>query len=78
VPVNVYDDGRFTYIRMSDLKQFPTGDFPAVFMREQEKGEDSLVNTTVEGNTIIVHGTYPYLVIRHGNDVVGLRRNTTK
>jgi type IV secretion system protein VirB9 len=78
VPVNVYDDGRFTYIRMSDLKQFPTGDFPAVFMREQEKGEDSLVNTTVEGNTIVVHGTYPYLVIRHGNDVVGLRRNTTK
>ena len=78
VPVNVYDDGRFTYIRMSDLKQFPTGDFPAVFMREQEKGADSLVNTTVEGNTIVVHGTYPYLVIRHGNDVVGLRRNTTK
>ncbi|WP_225563068.1 TrbG/VirB9 family P-type conjugative transfer protein [Rhodanobacter sp. DHG33] len=78
VPVNVYDDGHFTYIKMSDLKQFPTGDFPAVFMREQEKGEDSLVNTTVEGNTIVVHGTYPYLVIRHGDDVVGLRRNTQK
>ena len=78
VPANVYDDGHFTYIRMNDLKQFPTGDFPAVFMREQEKGEDSLVNTTVEGNTIIVHGTYPYLVIRHGSDVVGLRRNTQK
>jgi len=78
VPVNVYDDGRFTYIRMSDLKQFPTGDFPAVYMREQAHSEDSLVNTTVEGNTIIVHGTYNYLVIRHGNDVVGLRRNTQK
>ena len=76
VPANVYDDGRFTYIRMNDLKQFPTGDFPAIFMREREKGEDSLVNTTVEGNIIVVHGTYPYLVIRHGNDVVGLRRNT--
>jgi type IV secretion system protein VirB9 len=47
-------------------------------MREQEKSEDSLVNTTVEGNTIVVHGTYNYLVIRHGNDVVGLRRNTRK
>lgn len=78
VPANVYDDGHFTYIKMNDLSQFPTGDFPAVFMREKEKGEDSLVNTTVEGNTIIVHGTYPYLVIRHGNDVVGLRRNTQK
>lgn len=78
VPVNVYDDGRFTYLRMSDLKQFPSGDFPAVYMREQAHGEDSLVNTTVEGNTIIVHGTYNYLVIRHGSDVVGLRRNTPK
>lgn len=76
VPVNVYDDGRFTYIKMTDLKAFPTGDFPAVFMREQERSEDSLVNTSVEGNIIIVHGTYNYLVIRHGNDVVGLRRNT--
>lgn len=78
VPINVYDDGRFTYLKMNDLKQFPTGDFPAVYMREQAHSEDSLVNTTVEGNTIIVHGTYSYLVIRHGNDVVGLRRNTQK
>ena len=35
-------------------------------------------NTTVEGNAIVVHGTYPYLVIRHDTNVVGLRRNTAK
>lgn len=78
VPVNVYDDGRFTYIKMPDLKQFPTGNFPTIYMREKEHGEDSVVNTTVEGNTIVVHGTYAYLVIRHDNNVVGLRRNTKK
>lgn len=78
VPTDVYDDGRFTYVQMSDLKAFPTGDFPAVFMRETEHGEDSLVNTTVEGNTIIVHGTYAYLVVRHGDYVVGLRRNADR
>jgi type IV secretion system protein VirB9 len=78
VPVNVYDDGQFTYIKMSDMKQFPTGNFPAVFMREREHGDDSVVNTTIEGNTIVVHGTYAYLVIRHDNYVVGLRRNTKK
>jgi type IV secretion system protein VirB9 len=78
VPVNVYDDGQFTYIKMGDMKQFPTGNFPAVYMREKEHGEDSLVNTTVEGNTIVVHGTYPFLVIRQDNNVVGLRRNTKK
>jgi type IV secretion system protein VirB9 len=63
---------------MGDMKQFPTGNFPAVYMREKEHGEDSLVNTTVEGNTIVVHGTYPFLVIRQDNNVVGLRRNTKK
>ena len=78
IPVNVYDDGQFTYIKMSDLKQFPTGDFPAVFTREKEHSEDAAVNTSVEGNTIIVHGTYPYLVIRHGNNVIGLRRSAKK
>lgn len=75
VPMNVYDDGQFTYIKMSDMKQFPTGNFPTVYMRERAHGEDSVVNTTVEGNTIVVHGTYPYLVLRHGKSVVGLRRN---
>jgi type IV secretion system protein VirB9 len=78
VPTNVYDDGRFTYIKMPDLKQFPTGNFPTVYMREKEHGEDSVVNTTVEGNTIVVHGTYNYLVIRHEKNVIGLRRNTKK
>jgi type IV secretion system protein VirB9 len=76
VPVNVYDDGQFTYIRMSDLKQFPTGNFPAVFGRERKDGEDFVVNTTVENNTLVVHGTYPFLVIRHGKNVVGLRRSS--
>ena len=74
VPSNVYDDGRFTYIRMNPSPQLPTGNFPAVFGREEADGEDFVVNTTVEANTLVVHGTYPYLVIRHGRNVVGLRR----
>lgn len=78
VPVSVYDDARFTYIEMPDLKQFPTGNFPTVYGRERRRGEDFVVNSTVENNTIVVHGTYEYLVIRHGLNVVGLRRNTIK
>ncbi|MCF7221671.1 TrbG/VirB9 family P-type conjugative transfer protein [Marilutibacter chinensis] len=78
VPTTVYDDGRFTYVRMSDLTEFPTGNFPAVFGREREHSDDFIINTTVEGNTIVVHGTYPYLVIRHGKNVVGLRRRQQK
>lgn len=78
IPANVYDDGQFTYIRMGDMKPFPTGNFPTVYMRERVNSEDSVVNTTVEGNTLVVHGTYPFLVIRHGKYVVGLRRNITQ
>ncbi len=78
VPTAVYDDGQFTYVRMKDLKQSPTGNFPAIFARQRERSEDFLVNTTVENNTLVVHGTYPYLVIRHGDNVVGLRRNAKK
>jgi len=78
VPVSVYDDGRFTYLKLTDSSEFQTGNFPAVFGREKEHGEDFVVNTTVEGNMLVVHGTYPYLVIRHGSNVVGLRRNVKK
>lgn len=77
-PLNVYDDGRFTYLRMAADSRLPTGHFPAVFARETRGGDDFVVNTSVEGDTIVVHGTYPYLVIRHGRDVVGLRRNPPK
>lgn len=78
VPSSVYDDGQFTYIQMNDIKDIPTGNFPAVFARDREDGEDFVINTTVENGTVIVHGTYPFLVIRHGEAVVGLRRNDTK
>lgn len=74
VPASAYDDGLFTYVGLK-LDGFPSGNFPAVFGREEEGGDDFLVNTTVEKDTIIVHGTYPYLVLRHGGDVVLVRRN---
>lgn len=75
VPMHVYDDGRFTYLRMGSRASLPTGTFPAVFGRRSRHGEEFVVNTTVEGDVLVVHGTYPFLVVRHGQDVVGLRRN---
>ena len=78
IPTAVYDDGQFTYIKLSGVKSYPTGDFPAVFARERSDSEDFVVNTTVQDNTVVVHGTYPFLVIRHGKNVVGLRRNDAK
>ena len=75
VPSTVYDDRRFTYIRMGDRTRFPSGNFPAIFARDSEDGDEFVVNSTVEGDVIVVHGTYPFLVVRHGRNVVGLRRS---
>ena len=76
VPMHVYDDGRFTYLRMGSHAWLPTGTFPAVFGRRSRSGDEFVVNTTVEGDVLVVHGTYPFLVVRHGREVVGVRRNT--
>ena len=78
VPDAVYDDGRFTYIRLQDVDGMPTSNFPAVFARDQLDGQDFVVNTTVEADTLVVHGTYSYLVLRHGDSVVGLRRGAMR
>ena len=75
VPATVYDDRQFTYIRMGNRTRFPSGNFPVVFARESEQGDEFVVNSTAQDDTIVVHGTYPYLVIRHGDNVVGLRRS---
>ena len=74
VPVNAYDDGRFTYLRMGAQAALPTGTFPAVFARRTRDGEEFAVNTTVDGGVLVVHGTYPCRGVRHGRDGVGRRR----
>ncbi|WP_218179358.1 TrbG/VirB9 family P-type conjugative transfer protein [Hydrogenophaga aromaticivorans] len=70
VPTRVYDNQQFTYIHLP-----PMANFPAVFGRNERLGEEFLVNTKSEKNVMVVLGVYPFLVMRLGNDVVGLRRN---
>lgn len=78
VPRHVYDDGRFTYIVLGDMRGQPTGNFPAVYARERERSEEFALNTTVQGETIVVHGVYPYVLMRQGENVIGLRRGGAK
>lgn len=75
VPANVYDDGQFTYLRLMPPDGLPSSSFPTVFGRNERFDEDFVVNSSVDGNTLVVHGIYPFLVIRHGNEVVGVRRS---
>lgn len=73
LPTHVHDDGRFTYLHIGGIPGMPGG-FPAVFAREGESASDFVVNSSVDGRVIIVHGVYPYLVLRHGEQAVLLRR----
>ena len=78
IPSAIYDDGQFTYIKLSAMKGIPTGNFPTVHGRERRRSDDFVVNTTVENDTLVVHGIYPYLVLRHGDNVIGIRRSKGK
>ena len=72
-PERVFDDGRFTYIDLShDLPLH--GGLPAVFGRQQQDSGDFIINSSYQHGRITVHGVYPYLVLRHGQQVLGLRR----
>ncbi len=65
-PTMAYDDGRFTYL------QFPNNrEFPAVFVVADDKKE-SLVNTHVDNDILVIHHVSPELVLRLGNAVVGI------
>lgn len=75
VPTSVYDDGAFTYIRLPNPGNIPSGNWPTVYARNDRHEEDFVVNSNVESDTIVIHGIYPFLVLRHGDETVGLRRN---
>lgn len=73
-PTRVHDDGRLTYIRLPRGLQIHGG-VPAVFGRKTVDGEDFIVNSSYRNRQITVHGVYRYLVLRHGDSVLALRRS---
>lgn len=68
-PTSARDDWRFTYLSFSNNR-----DMPAVYSVDSFGGE-SLINTNVEGNTIIIHRVVPKLRLRKGNAVVCIRND---
>src|SRR3546814_17874002 len=57
VPVNVYDDGQFTYIRMSHLKTITPDNFPAGFAHAHVGDDDSVCKHAVQNNNPEVQDT---------------------
>lgn len=68
-PTAARDDGRFTYLTFSNNR-----DMPAVYSVD-EAGKESLINTNVKGNSIVVHRVVPFLRLRKGDAVVCLRND---
>jgi P-type conjugative transfer protein VirB9 len=68
-PTAARDDGRFTYLTFTNNR-----DMPAVYSVGTD-GEEALINTSVEGNTIIIHRVVPGLTLRKGDAVACVRNN---
>ena len=60
-PTAARDDGRFTYLTFSNNR-----DMPAIYTTDTE-GNDALIDTHVEANTIVVHRVVRRLTLRKGN-----------
>jgi len=65
-PTAARDDGRFIYLKFSNNR-----DMPAVYTVDAA-GNESLVNTNVDGNTIVVQRLAYKLKLRKGNSVASV------
>lgn len=63
LPDQAFDDGRFTFLRYAGSREMP-----AVFTVNAD-GTESLVDSHVEGDTVVVHRIAEKFVFRRGNSV---------
>lgn len=65
-PLEVYDNGLFTFLKFERQT-----DFPAVY-RVADDEEETLLNSHVKGDWLVIHGVYKELRLRAGKAVVGI------
>lgn len=65
-PHVAYDDGRFTYLKFSELSEFPVA-----FLVESTR-EESIINSHVEGDFLVLHRVAKTFVLRSGKQVIGI------
>lgn len=64
-PLQVFDDGEFTYLKFPDIN----AELPAVFLVDSE-GKESLVNFRIDNNYLVIERVADRFTLRHGNDIV--------
>ena len=71
-PRQVFDDGKFTWIRLADSQEMP-----AVFLKP-EAGEAELLNYNLRGQFLVVQRTVPRLLLKAGDREVIITNNKMK
>ena len=66
VPTLIFDDGRFTYLRFPNNREVP-----AVF-HVLDDGSETVVNTRMEGDLLVVDRVSRRLMLRSGSAVIGV------
>ena len=64
-PLQVFDDGRFTYMKFHDVN----AEIPAIFGVDKQ-GNESLVNFRVRYGYVVVEKVGAKFTLRHGKDVI--------
>jgi type IV secretion system protein VirB9 len=73
LPMHVFDDGKFTYFQLK-----PNQVIPAVFMVDNSKGMEALVNIQTKKDYLIAHRVSPQWVLRSGSNHVAVIFNDKK
>ena len=63
-PTAMWDNGRFTYLRFDNGRDMPT-----VYRVEQD-GTETLLNTHIEGDTVVIHEVNEKIILRLGRSVL--------
>lgn len=65
MPLHVFDDGQFTYLQLR-----PNQTVPSVFAVDNKEGEESVVNTRIEGDYLVIQQIAPQFTLREGEHKV--------
>lgn len=63
-PTAMWDNGRFTYLQFNNGR-----DMPAIYRIEQD-GSETLLNTHIENDTVVIHEVNKQLILRLGKAVL--------
>lgn len=66
VPAATWDDGRFTYLKFQNARDLPT------VYKVMADGTETLVNTHIDHDTLVIHETAERFVLRLGKSVLGI------